>query len=219
MARQERKTQTDEPTQPRPPPPSFARLHEQMVELATAVVEAAGLDLIEARLHGGRQGGRRVQLFVERWPGKGAVNIADCASVSRKLGATFELENAALADAALEVSSPGINRLLRHTADFERHAGIRARVTLREQVDADRETVIGVIASCDEQNLVLTLDNGSARSIPTDGIGRATLDPTHEQWIDLGQRLSAEGAEDAATMDEEQLSSEEEIVMSQGEDR
>lgn len=219
MTRQDRKTEPEELAPAPVQRVSFARLQERMVGFAKTVVQAADLDLIEARMHGGRGGGRKIQLFIERLPGRGGVIIEECASVSRKLRAVFELEDPVLAEADLEVSSPGINRLLRNADDMRQFIGIRARATINERIDADRETVIGLITGCDERALVLELENNSSRVIPLADIGRATLDPTHEQWLELGSKMSAERAEAVPAVDADNPERLQEDAMSQGDER
>jgi len=188
-------------------------------QLAEPTIEAAGFDLIEARIHGGGRSGRQIQIFIDRWPGRGNIIVSDCASVSRKLGAIFELEDPGLADCKLEVSSPGINRLLRHGEDMRRFLGIRARVTLAESIEAQRETAIGVIADCTETTLELLLENGSNRQIEIAEIARATLDPTHEQWLEMGRKNAAEEAQLASPETADTPKWDEEVAMAPGEER
>ncbi len=209
--------QPAEEPRPRPPARSQVRLLERLHQLADPVIEAAGFDLIEARINGGGRGGRQIQIFMDRWPGRGAITIEDCASVSRKLFAVMELEDAVLADCKLEVSSPGINRLLRNADDLGRFAGIRARVTLAETFESARETAIGVIAGCTETTLELTLQDGSQRQVAVEGIARATLDPTHEQWLELGHKHAAEEAQVASPDSADNPKRDEESAMVPGE--
>jgi ribosome maturation factor RimP len=62
------------------------------------------------------------------------VTVEDCEKVTRQLQFTLEVEGTAYS--RLEVSSPGIDRPLRHEADFERFAGQVIDITLREPIGA-----------------------------------------------------------------------------------
>jgi len=62
------------------------------------------------------------------------VNIEDCERVTRQL--QFALEVDGLEYKRLEVSSPGIDRPLRHQADFERFVGYEIDVTLKAPMGA-----------------------------------------------------------------------------------
>lgn len=164
-----------------------AKLHEQIVP----VVEAAGLDLIEIRLGRGHRG-TLVSVFVDRFPGDGGVTIDDCAKVSRRLSALFEVEDPIAGAWELEVSSPGTKRRVRHAADAKRFLGIRARCTLRETAERGKETWIGDIVDGDAHGLTLRVDGGEERTVLWDEVARAALDPTTEQWLELGRRAGQE---------------------------
>ena len=62
------------------------------------------------------------------------VTVEDCEKVTRQLQFTLEVEGTAYS--RLEVSSPGIDRPLRHEADFVRFAGQVVDITLREPIGA-----------------------------------------------------------------------------------
>ncbi|MDD2923655.1 ribosome maturation factor RimP [Rhodoferax sp.] len=79
------------------------------------------------------------------------VTVEDCEKVTRQL--QFALEVEAVEYRRLEVSSPGIDRPLRHQQDFERFAGQVIDVTLKAplgaaaagQVNANRKKFRGVL--------------------------------------------------------------------------
>jgi ribosome maturation factor RimP len=79
------------------------------------------------------------------------VTVEDCEKVTRQL--QFALEVEAIEYRRLEVSSPGIDRPLRHTQDFERFVGQVIDVTLKValgaaaagQVSANRKKFRGVL--------------------------------------------------------------------------
>ncbi|HQX57862.1 MAG: ribosome maturation factor RimP [Rhodoferax sp.] len=62
------------------------------------------------------------------------VTVEDCETVTRQL--LFALEVDAIEYSRLEVSSPGIDRLLRNAQDFERFLGHEVDVTLKAPVGA-----------------------------------------------------------------------------------
>lgn len=79
------------------------------------------------------------------------VTVEDCEKVTRQL--QFSLEVEAIEYRRLEVSSPGIDRPLRHTQDFERFVGAVIDVTLKAplgaaasgQVNANRKKFRGTL--------------------------------------------------------------------------
>jgi ribosome maturation factor RimP len=103
------------------------RTEEELRELVAPVVEAMGFRLVELGLHRSR-GGSRVHVVVHRGEG---VGVEDCAALSRNLKPRLELA-AGLGEVALEVSSPGLDRVLKSPAEFEIFRGRGMRLWLRE---------------------------------------------------------------------------------------
>ena len=64
-----------------------------------------------------------------------SVSVDDCANVSRDLSAVLDVEEIVPMAYTLEVSSPGLDRPLRHVADYRRFAGRQAKLVMREPVD------------------------------------------------------------------------------------
>lgn len=111
------------------------------------------------------------------------VRIEDCEQVSRQLSHVFEVENVDYK--RLEVSSPGVDRPLRHLADYVRFAGQRIELRLSEPVES-RKVFTGIlrtIAAADGAEPALSLEYedqaGELRTLPFsfDDVDRARLDP------------------------------------------
>ena len=68
------------------------------------------------------------------------ITVEDCEKVTRQLQFALEVDNVEYA--RLEVSSPGIDRLLRHEVDFERFEGAVVDITLKEPVGAAGGTLV-----------------------------------------------------------------------------
>ena len=70
-----------------------------------------------------------------------AVGITECQRVSQDLSALLDVEEEEMSEASLanqytlEVSSPGLDRPLRHEADYRRFAGRLAKVVASEPID------------------------------------------------------------------------------------
>ena len=103
----------------------------------------------------------------------GGVNVDDCAVVSHQLTRVLAVEN--ISYDRLEVSSPGLDRILKKESDFARFAGQRARVRMRVPLDGQRnftgvlrEAAAGKV-QLEVDGKVLSLDLGdmeSARLVP-----------------------------------------------------
>src|SRR3954470_20870301 len=109
-----------------------------------------------------------------------SVGIADCQRVSHDLSALLdveedELETAALGHAyTLEVSSPGLDRPLRHEADYRRFQGRLAKLVTTEPVEG-QSAFAGRLAGYD--NGVVLLEEGrKVHRVPLSRIKRARLE-------------------------------------------
>lgn len=97
------------------------------------------------------------------------VTVEDCEKVTRQL--QFALEVDGVDYQRLEVSSPGIDRLLRHAQDFERFTGELVDITLKApigaaaqgQVHANRKKFRGTLERVDAQSWQIVWSDEPAR--------------------------------------------------------
>lgn len=108
-----------------------------------------------------------------------SVGIADCQRVSQDLSALLDVEDEfgehGLGDQyTLEVSSPGLDRPLRHEADYRRFAGRLAKIVTVEPLER-QSAFSGRIRGV--ENGAVVLDEGrKTHRVPLDRIKRANLD-------------------------------------------
>lgn len=98
--------------------------------------------------------GRLLRIYIDR---PGGVSVDDCAAVSHQVSRVLAVENVNYE--RLEVSSPGLDRLLRKEGDFARFAGQRARVRMRVPVDGQRNFV-GVVREANAGRVQLEVEGG-----------------------------------------------------------
>jgi len=107
--------------------------------------------------------GGKVFVEVDKAP---AVSISELASINRFLEHYFEGETD---DIEMRVSSPGLDRPLRHARQFDKYKGHDVKVVLH-----DGRAVEGELESCDEKMLVLI--------IKTKKKGRKELEKSREEF-------------------------------------
>lgn len=119
--------------------PAFAKTSEgraaEVERLIAPAVEAMGYDIVRVLLSGKRR--PRLQIMAERKDGAGML-VEDCAALSRAIEAILDVEDPIAEAYELEVSSPGIDRPLTRSADFERFAGHQAKFETALPVDGRR---------------------------------------------------------------------------------
>ena len=122
---------------------------EKLNSLIAAACETVGAELVEFDMF--KAGKREVlRIYIDKVNG---VDVEDCAAVSRRLSDALDQDESLIEGAfTLEVSSPGIDRPLKSTRDFERNLNQLLRIT--------RETgkpLTGTLTAVDEQNLTLSV--------------------------------------------------------------
>ena len=100
------------------------------------LLEMEGAELVEIVLGGGRRR-RMLRVFVDR---PGGITVDECARLNRLIGGALDIEDLIEGSYVLEVSSPGLDRVLKTDRDFARSAGRKVRVILSSGV-----THIGVL--------------------------------------------------------------------------
>ena len=147
--------------------------------LLTPVVEGLGCELwgIEFAAQGRHS---RLRVYIER--AEERVTIEDCERVSRAVSDMLDVEDVISSAYTLEVSSPGMDRILFKPAHYLRNVGAIVDVRLHYPFEGSKR-VTGVLAGIeddevlvqvDEQEYVLPLENiQRARLVPQFDVGRS----------------------------------------------
>jgi len=96
--------------------------------------------------------GRLLRIYIDK---PGGITVDDCAAVSNQVGRVLAVENVGYD--RLEVSSPGLDRLLNGERDFIRFTGQKARIKVRVPVDGQRNFV-GVMREAGAGRLQIEVD-------------------------------------------------------------
>jgi ribosome maturation factor RimP len=114
--------------------------------------------------------GRLLRVYIDK---PGGIDVDDCARVSNQVARVLEVENVRYD--RLEVSSPGLDRLLKGEKDFVRFAGQKARVKTRMPVDGQRNFV-GVLREAGAGRLQIEVE-GRTLSLEIGNVETARLVP------------------------------------------
>ncbi|MFM1887529.1 MAG: ribosome maturation factor RimP [Pseudomonadota bacterium] len=164
-------------------------LKDQLLGLAEPLVAGLGYELVDVEYLPGRSSAM-VRVYID-WPGGVApdgvgspddesrafegIGVDDCERVSREFSALLDVEDPLPGAYTLEVSSPGLDRILRTPAHFARFVGERVHVELLVARDG-RRRYTGRLVSSDASNIELEVD-GQPVALAIAGIGRARLAP------------------------------------------
>jgi ribosome maturation factor RimP len=155
--------------------------------IETAVTQL-GYELVDLEIS---NRGKLLRVFIDKLNPvdvKDSVNIDDCSLVSNQLGNLLAVENDIDYD-RLEVSSPGMDRVLKNEANFIRFIGERATVKLRvpmielqvrtkdnKEEKVTRKNFLGLIRSVESGELWLECD-GIVYKIALTNIEKSRLSP------------------------------------------
>ena len=148
----------------------YRDIPEDLRGLVEPVVEAAGLELVDAALVRGRQPWL-LRVTVDTPAGDGRVSVDACAALSRELGAHLDATDAIPVSYRLEVSSPGLDRLLAREKDFRAACGAEVSLETRRPLEG-RRRFRGTLLAFEDGVARLRVD-GSECSVPFDDVARA----------------------------------------------
>lgn len=144
------------------------------------MIEEHGYRLVRVKISG--QSGSTLQIMVDR-PDR-AIIVEDCALISRHISPLIDANDPMPGAFHLEVSSPGIDRLLVRPSDLIDWAGFEAKIEMKELID-QRRRFRGTIEGFEdgEARLLVVLkdfDEPQTIGLPVDLIAEAKLVLTDE---------------------------------------
>ena len=127
----------------------MSKIESQVESLMAEILQGTNYELVDVEYVKERDWYLRV--FVDK---AGGIDLDDCQAISEKLGA--KLDEISIINGAyiLEVSSPGIDRILKKDKDFVREAGKLVDVTLYAPLD-EKKLFVGELEGRDEKFLRL----------------------------------------------------------------
>ena len=115
--------------------------------------------------------GELLRIFIDK---PSSITIDDCVDVTNQLKHILTVEEDISFD-RLEVSSPGIDRVIKKLKDFERFKGKKIKIKTRSPIE-ERKNFKGVLQGTKE-DLILIEFNNILVEIKLDNIEKARLEP------------------------------------------
>ena len=119
-----------------------------------------------------------LRIFIEKdsddIPGsENGISVDDCAIVSRQIGAVLDVENIIPVAYILEVSSPGMDRVLFTPEQYQDYLGESMKIRTRTPID-ERRNFKGTLIKTTDSVVHIKVDNEEFE-IPFESIDRARL--------------------------------------------
>lgn len=123
-------------------------------------LSAAEIEIVDIEYH--RESGRMVfRVFIDHADG---VSLEICEKASRIIAEILDREDPIPEAYALEVSSPGLDRVLKKDRDFERFSGHKVKLRTLEPIDGQKK-FIGTLVGFNDGNIILEIEDKTI-SIP-----------------------------------------------------
>lgn len=156
------------------------RVNGRVQQLVKPVLDELSMELVDLEFK--REGQDWfLRLFIDK---EGGVTLDNCAEVSREVSAILEVEDPVSAAYHLEVSSPGLDRPLKKTADYVRFVGQLVKIKTYEKLDPDgrgheRKTYVGLLRGIHDDVVSLEQNDkkGGVVSFSLAAIAKANLEP------------------------------------------
>ena len=146
-----------------------APVTQSVTELIEPGLLADGLELVDVEFN--KEGKNWIlRIYIDR---EGGVTLVDCQKVSRLAGDLIEVEEVIEPVYTLEVSSPGLNRVLKKEKDFLKYSGKKIYVQCHAPMDG-RKKFTGILTGFIDQSIHLEVD-GQHYTIPLNLVAKANL--------------------------------------------
>ncbi len=155
----------------------YSPLEQKIYDLVEPVVADLGFSLHHVKITG-EGSASNVQIMAED-PAMKNLLVDDAAKISRAISAVMDVEDPINGAYRLEVSSPGIDRLLISQQDFEDFKGFEAKLETALPAENGQKRFRGVLNGMNDEKILVTTDTGDVE-IPYSDLAKAKLVLTDE---------------------------------------
>ena len=118
-------------------------------------------------------GGQILRIYIDKGD---LIDIEDCTKVSNHVNNVLSVETDYDYE-RLEVSSPGLDRVIKKLNDFDRFKGQKIKIKTRFAIE-NRKNFKGILSGTKSESIMIEVDNESLL-IEFDNIDKARLDPDY----------------------------------------
>mgnify|MGYP003393358448 FL=1 len=142
-------------------------LPDKIKSIAAPFLRSLGLELFVVQISG-----HQLRVFIDKEAG---VTIEDCGKLSRLLNPALDVADDLPYSYSLEVSSPGLNRPLRHEEDYVRFIGKKVKIKTCVKI-MEQKVFIGHLDAFESGTVRMTTDGGDKCEIPFEQISKGCLE-------------------------------------------
>jgi len=148
--------------------------HDKLTTIIAPIVEDLGYRFwgLEYQV---RKVDALLRIYIDNEQG---INVDDCATVSHEIAGILDVEEPITMAYILEVSSPGMDRILFTAEQFSEYTGKNVKIKLNQMVDGRRK-IKGKISSVNDDQITINTDDDHL-TISFDQIMRARINPSFD---------------------------------------
>ncbi len=146
------------------------KINQVVEELAQEVVEGSDLEVVDVEYKPSK-GRSQVIVYIDK---PGGITIEDCEEVSKSLGDLLDIEDPIKSAYVLEVSSPGVERVLKKEDDYRRFVGHYVRIKTFAKIEG-RKNFAGLLQDFTGGIIQLQTEEGDIYKINIKDIAGANL--------------------------------------------
>lgn len=145
---------------------------EELKGIIIPVVESENYEFVDIEYRREKDG-LVLRVYIDK---EGGVSLKDCEIVSEKISKKLDEVDLISYRYILEISSPGIYRVLKSEKDFLKFVGKRVKISLFSPIK-ETKTYYGHIHDFKDGKLYLEIASGEVIEIPFKNIAKANLEP------------------------------------------
>ena len=146
----------------------------QLGDMLEPGITSMGYELVGVEFQTGGKGGGLLRIYIDNEAG---ITADDCQKVSYQVSGVLDVEDPIPGHYTLEISSPGLDRMLFRKQDFERFAGQLIKLRTAYPIEGQRKFK-GRLLGLQGENVVFEQDDMEI-SLPFDQIEQARLVPEY----------------------------------------
>ena len=148
-------------------------IEEKVLNILNEPIKGIGFKIIYIKQN--IKGSKNLQIIAERIIDQ-KLDINDCVKISKFATVLLENEESIDFNFGLEVSSPGVDRLLIEIEDYKNFKGSMVRITFSKDFGKKQKTS-GLLADITKNNVIKIKSNDELLSIPFDSVYECRIIP------------------------------------------
>lgn len=145
------------------------RIEELIAQEVEQIIEGTALELVDVEYV--REKNWYLRVFIDK---EGGVGLDDCQAVSEKLSAVLDETDPITDNYLLEVSSPGLDRILKKDRDFIRYAGRDVDIHFFKPYQGTKD-MVAVLAGKSADGMLTVRVDGNEETIDMKEISQIRL--------------------------------------------